>query len=472
MLLILKPFLAVVATFYVASARATCSSSLEPSYSVSVASGYQVALVATGLARPRGIHFDNAGHLLVVEAPRGGEPGISALTLRDSGGVCVEQVNRKTVVSGQGVNHGIALSKNGSILYASSMDTVWSWKYDSTVQQASDPRVLVGAMSGSDHLTRTLLLSQRVQDTLIISRGSNSNIDSLASHIRSGHSQIKAFDIGNLTANLNYTYATDGHRLGWGLRNSVGVAEHPVTGGVWSVENSADNLERDGVSIRENNPGEELNFHGYLDGTEYDRQGGNYGYPQCYATWDIEALPRSGNLSIGAQFAADGGAGNDTYCAAQVPPRLTFLPHQAPLDIKFNNSGTEAWISFHGSWNRDVPSGYKLSMVPFQDGQPVAAADNTTAAVDIFANVDNTACPDNCFRPVGLAFDDQGRLFMSSDATGEIYVIVQDSSASTGSWNSNQQSRTGGSRRAAAAAGASASTVLVLVSVVRYLAFG
>lgn len=361
------------------------------------------------------------------------------------------------------VNHGIALSDDGTVLYASSMDSAWSWTYDSAAQSASNQRTLVGGMSGSDHVTRTLLLSQKAKDTLVISRGSNSNIDPLAADITSGHSQIRAFDIGSLTGDQNYTYASDGLRLGWGLRNSVGVSEHPITGGIWSVENSADSLQRDSASIREDNPGEELNFHGYLNGTEYRQQGGNFGYPQCYAAWDFKALPRNGNLLVGAQFAADGDGGNDTYCAEQVPPRLTFLAHQAPLDLKFNNSGTEAWISFHGSWyvisryswktqlhtlnihrNRDVPSGYKLSMVPFENGQPVAASDNTTAAIDIFANIDNKACPDKCFRPVGLAFDSQGRLFMSSDATGEIYVIIRDSSTRTKSSNSQQPSQTGG----------------------------
>ena len=32
-----------------------------------------------------------------------------------------------------------------------------------------------------------------------------------------------------------YSFAHDGLRLGWGLRNSVGVAEHPQTGGIYSV---------------------------------------------------------------------------------------------------------------------------------------------------------------------------------------------------------------------------------------------
>lgn len=76
--------------------------------------------------------------------------------------------------------------------------------------------------------------------------------------------------------------------------------------------------------------------------------------------------------------------------------------------------------------NRKEPIGYKLSAVEFDgSGSPKAAANSTTAAVDIVSNPDLSACPRNCFRPVGLAFDAQGRLFMSSDSTGEIYVITK-----------------------------------------------
>lgn len=70
--------------------------------------------------------------------------------------------------------------------------------------------------------------------------------------------------------------------------------------------------------------------------------------------------------------------------------------------------------------------GYKLSVIPFENGEPVAGPENKTAATDILMNVDNSKCPSTCFRPVGLAFDQQGRLFMSSDATGEIYVVMKD----------------------------------------------
>jgi hypothetical protein len=65
-------------------------------------------------------------------------------------------------------------------------------------------------------------------------------------------------------------------------------------------------------------------------------------------------------------------------------------------------------------------------MVEFDgNGSPRAAANSTTATVDIVSNRDLSACPRNCFRPVGLAWDTRGRLYMSSDSTGEIYVITK-----------------------------------------------
>jgi hypothetical protein len=85
--------------------------------------------------------------------------------------------------------------------------------------------------------------------------------------------------------------------------------------------------------------------------------------------------------------------------------------------------------------------GYKLSTIAFASGSPVAASDSTTAAVDIMANADNSKCPDECFRPVGLALDSKNRVFMSSDSTGEIYVLVKTGpSATTTSGGANPTS--------------------------------
>src|SRR5690242_9098413 len=84
-------------------------------------------------------------------------------------------------------------------------------------------------------------------------------------------------------------------------------------------------------------------------------------------------------------------------------------------------------ISTNTHRNREDPVGYKVSFIQFDGiGSPTAAANSTSAAIDIVSNADLSECPDRCFRPAGLAWDSQGRLFMSSDATGEIYVITRE----------------------------------------------
>ncbi len=109
-------------------------------------------------------------------------------------------------------------------------------------------------MTNSDHVTRTLLFSKKQNGTLIVTRGSGANLDPDAAQLSSGHSQIKAFNLLNRTR--TYDFDTDGMLLGWGLRNDVGIDEHPSTGGLYSVENSADDITRMGVDIHQNNPGE------------------------------------------------------------------------------------------------------------------------------------------------------------------------------------------------------------------------
>jgi glucose/arabinose dehydrogenase len=194
-------------------------------------------------------------------------------------------------------------------------------------------------------------MSSKEPGTLLVSRGSDSNIDNAAEDITTGHSQIKAFNVGNITSTSQpYDFQTSGRLLGWGLRNSVGVAEEPLTGGIYSVENSADDIDRDGVNIHENNPGEEMNYHGFLNSST-ENQGGNYGYPYCFALWNT-SIPDLATMTIGSQFALTPNSTiNDTFCADErVPPRLTFQAHMAPLDIKFLPNGTEAFVTFHGSW--------------------------------------------------------------------------------------------------------------------------
>ncbi|KAF6218477.1 hypothetical protein HO133_005826 [Letharia lupina] len=394
------------------------------------APGYHFSVVANGLTKPRSIQFDDAGNLLVLQVGK----GIVSLQLDDAGGACVWAPSKQTIISNTALNHGMTLSTDGRTLFASDPTAAYSWAYNPLTGAAESQNTVVTGMNTDDHTTRTLLVSEKLENTLLISRGSTSNIDPLASNISTGHSQIKVFDLGQLPTN-GYQFDTDGLRLGWGLRNSVGVAEHPETGGLYSVENSADDIMRDGVDVHQNNPGEEMNFHGTLLSNTDKSQGSNYGYPECFAAWDPSALPDNTHLVVGSQFALN--ATSESICARRTAPRLTFQAHMAPLDIKFNSSGDQAWVTFHGSWDRTQPVGYKVSLINFANGEPVAPAMSTTSYTDILTNADNSKCPNACFRPVGMAFDRQGRLFVSSDDSGEIYVLVADAVAGSGNSSSN-----------------------------------
>jgi glucose/arabinose dehydrogenase len=333
------------------------------------------------------------------------------------------------------LNHGLALSADGNTLYASSVESVFAWDYDAQAGTVSSTsRVVINNMSNNDLVTRTLLISKKQPGMIVVSRGGTSDLDE-ATVLGSGLSQIRAFNLANMTStDKPYDFENSGRILGWGLRNSVGVAEHPVTGGIYSVENSIDGVTRQGTDIHENNPGEELNFHGYLD-SRTEHQGGNYGYPRCFAVWDASEIPDNAGLTVGTQFAmTENTTVTDELCASDyVSPRLTFPAHQAPLDIKFNDAGTEAYVTFHGSFDKTSPVGYRLSVLSFDPttGEPTADASSTTALSDIMTNPDHKVCPDKCFRPAGLTFDTKGRLWMTSDTTGEIYVLQKTSSTPT-----------------------------------------
>lgn len=73
--------------------------------------------------------------------------------------------------------------------------------------------------------------------------------------------------------------------------------------------------------------------------------------------------------------------------------------------------------------NPDNPAGYNLATVAFSDGHPVDRVSSSTSLSDVMTNPDISRCPDECFRPVGLAWDAEGRLWVASDSTGEIYVL-------------------------------------------------
>src|SRR5690606_1403172 len=100
--------------------------------------------------------------------------------------------------------------------------------------------------------------------------------------------------------------------------------------------------------------------------------------------------------------------------------------HSAPLGILFYDGGSfprdvagDAFIAFHGSWNRPTPTGYKVVRVPFgADGMP--SGDPVP-----FLETDGPRAmrPQWPHRPVDVAVGAKGQLLITSDASGVILAI-------------------------------------------------
>jgi len=113
--------------------------------------------------------------------------------------------------------------------------------------------------------------------------------------------------------------------------------------------------------------------------------------------------------------------------------------HVAPLGIEFSggqdceSEGTgafpcdvkgDAFVGFHGSWNSDVPVGFRLVRIPFtKTGDHVP----TGEMIDIIYEGDTTACYGTpCFRPVNGIFNRKGHLIISDDENDAIIRVIYD----------------------------------------------
>lgn len=113
------------------------------------------------------------------------------------------------------------------------MTTVFSYPYDAAAGTVGTKKTVITGMSGSGHPTRTVMASKKNPDLLVVAVGSNANIDSATSQQSSGRSQFRIFSIAKISqASVAYT---TGEVLAWGLRNSVGITEHPLDGGIAST---------------------------------------------------------------------------------------------------------------------------------------------------------------------------------------------------------------------------------------------
>jgi glucose/arabinose dehydrogenase len=81
------------------------------------------------------------------------------------------------------------------------------------------------------------------------------------------------------------------------------------------------------------------------------------------------------------------------------------------------------FVAFHGSWNRTVPTGYKVVRVKLDaQGQPVGGAQDFITGW--LQPAGDGRKPKWMGRPAGVAVGPDGALYISDDGAGEIYRVT------------------------------------------------
>jgi len=80
-------------------------------------------------------------------------------------------------------------------------------------------------------------------------------------------------------------------------------------------------------------------------------------------------------------------------------------------------------VALHGSWNSDIPVGYKVIHIPFTKTAPFLP---TGEILDIIYEPDLATCYErgNCFRPVNAVFNKNGHLIISVDTSDELFKVT------------------------------------------------
>jgi glucose/arabinose dehydrogenase len=329
--------------------------------------GYEVAVIAAGLQRPRFMTFDEAGNLLVAESGAG-----QVLRFPYADGVLGQS---EVLASGMEQPSNVALFTDGDqvYLYVSEPQQITRFAYDPAGPVGEQEAVVTGLPTGG-HSTRTVRFGP--DGMMYMAVGSSCNICIEEDPIRATVSRLTP-EGGNPEI------------LATGLRNPVDLAFQPGTDLLWATVNERDNQ------------GNEIP----PDLVTIVQEGANYGWPYCQPP---DATPQE--------------SGAD--CSNITPPTIGIQPHSAPLGMTFlsgeavpEDLSGDLVVAQHGSWNRQPPAAPKLLRIDFSDGQPVAATDFVTGWQD--------ASGERWGRPAGVTLAPDGSLIVSDDLSGYLYRVAE-----------------------------------------------
>ncbi|MDD2904121.1 MAG: PQQ-dependent sugar dehydrogenase [Syntrophales bacterium] len=337
--------------------------------------GFSIAIFAQGLGNPR-VLLQDPGGTLIASIP--GQGRVVALPDKNQDGIA-----DKVIIVARGLQrpHGMIFRREDgkTRLYIAEVEQLAVYDYDGRNFKASGKKKILDLPGAGRHWTRTMAFLP--DGRLLISVGSSCDT-CLEKDWRHAKVLVANPDGSNLKV-----FAS-------GLRNAVFMALHPLTKQVWVTEMGRDFL-------GDNLPPDEINILA---------EGKDYGWPYCY-----------GNRVHDSQFDPQGT--KKAFCKQTVPAYIDLPAHSAPLGLAFfpetgwpQDYRHNLLVAFHGSWNRSVPTGYKVVRIKLDDkGNYLGTEDFITGWLT----------PKGALgRPADILIKNNGEMYISDDKAGVVYRVV------------------------------------------------
>jgi glucose/arabinose dehydrogenase len=373
------------------------ASSFAAGRTLKVLSNYTASIYYAGnLNKPRFMAFSPAGVLHVSDMNAG---KVYALPDANQDGVADTIIE---AAAGFTNNHDVKFYKGAMYVTQTTSimkctDTDGDGIYETKTVFISN----IGGNQTSGHVTRTLVFDSLNQKAYI-SVGSSCNV---------------CRETNRAIIEQYYDDGTGRKVFSTGVRNAVGMALHPVTNRLWANNNGSD---LQGNEI----PPEWIDIV---------RDNGFYGHPFVYGggVWfNFNADPQyTALLPITAADSAN--------VARLVSPAALIRAHSAPMAIEFLNSGFGTSLQYgfltalRGSWNTTAPNNFRGFKVIY--GHLSSAQDTTVDYVADFCAGFLTDTVNRVFwgRPVGIATEKNGKVYISSDE-GSRFILVLTPDKATG----------------------------------------
>jgi glucose/arabinose dehydrogenase len=341
---------------------------------LTIPDGFSLSIFARSLGGPRVLRWDPAGTLLVSIPGRG---QVVALPDANRDGTSDETI---VVAADLRSPHGLAF--HDGKLYIAETEGVSVYDYDTSSKKAANKKKIIDLPAGGNHFSRTIDFGP--DGKLYIAVGSSCNV------CREKDTRRAKILVVNADGSDLREYAT-------GLRNSVFFI-WDTTGRLWATDMGRD-------LIGDDIPPDEINII---------EDGKFYGWPYCYGkqVWDT-TFDKS-------QEAKD-------RCSGSVPSFIDLQAHSAPLGLRFiadswgRDLAGDLLVSYHGSWNRTSPTGYKIVRIKL-------GSNGTYESTEDFATGwlgDARAASGAYGRPVDIIFDEDGVGYISDDKAGVIYRLIR-----------------------------------------------